>query len=531
MEHRYPADDEPAPHAALAACPAALLHAARVASHPGLAMRRVEGMHRGLFASAPFRAGAVLAREAAVCWEEELVPANDAGERTVTMWRHPVLSTSGLIAIAYQMAPFHGARVADGSCNGRPTHRVVDSDGGALPTVSRFELLRATLAANSFAVTTAPRAAGDAAAAGGGGGGAPQPPVPAPPGMHLSAAGTLEHLCAAYGVTGRALFPVLGLANHACDANAKVCEVRAGDGDGCGPPVYELEARADIPAGAEVTIAYVPRSWPRARRQAELAGTWGFTCACARCAVDWDDTVVLRCGSAACAGSPAGGRVFHGKWTCEDCGADVRAEAAAAAVQRGGSEGEAERSAAALAAADGYDLEADLWAHCCHPPLPRPPGRDVAGARDDREAHAGGGGGGSNPTGGAVAGAGDDARGGDDAPPAPSVWALSPPPLAAIADRLLRHPLLAPEDRRVFAALCRLTALLQEAVAAAAEAAGEGEGEGAASEGGGPGGGGSEAEALLGRVVGALALAAMRCAFACPGDLGIEVEEAGEDEA
>ena len=201
MSSSFPADDALAPTSVVSTCPTPLLHAQRLAAfYPGLTVRGVPGMARGLFAACAARAGAVLAREAAVAWEEEVSSAAAGGERLVRMWRHPVLSTRDVMAVAYQMAPFHGERAGP---------RVVGADGLELQAVTRYELLRATLAANSFAVSNG-ASSGGAGARGSGGA------------MHLSGERQLETLYEACGVSGRALFPALGLCNHSCDANARV---------------------------------------------------------------------------------------------------------------------------------------------------------------------------------------------------------------------------------------------------------------------------------------------------------------------
>jgi hypothetical protein len=74
-----------------------------------------------------------------------------------------------------------------------------------------------------------------------------------------------------------------------------------------------------------VTIAYVPPTWHKTVRGERIAAAWGFTCACARCAAPWDDTIVVRC--RAC----ANGRVFDGAARCAECGAEGDARLSAAA--------------------------------------------------------------------------------------------------------------------------------------------------------------------------------------------------------
>lgn len=78
------------------------------------------------------------------------------------------------------------------------------------------------------------------------------------------------------------VFPLADMCNHACDANCGYAVDDAGD-------ILYLQANAPIAEGEELTLSYVAfldetRS-TRARR-AELRGSFGFTCACARCSAD-----------------------------------------------------------------------------------------------------------------------------------------------------------------------------------------------------------------------------------------------------
>lgn len=130
----------------------------------------------------------------------------------------------------------------------------------------------------------------------------------------------------------RALLPIVGLLNSACDANAAAQQAHPSDAVaaelGGGLPVSVLTARRAIKAGEEITVTYVPRAWPKERRREALRATWSFECACARCSLPYDDTVVMRCNASP--SSCTRGRVF---WpdggvgagavagTCIDCGA------------------------------------------------------------------------------------------------------------------------------------------------------------------------------------------------------------------
>jgi hypothetical protein len=219
------------------------------------------GKGRGLFAAAAFPRGAALLVERAALFEA-------AGALCA-----PSLTPDEVDALLYQLAPFHGT---PGGC-------------GALPALPRAELARRVLSANSFGV--------GAAAAG------------------SKAAGFAQ------GGEGRALFPGIAMVNHDCNPNARtfqeaVEEGGVGVGGDDGAPRRVLEARRDIAAGEEITISYVPTTWVKAARAARLGASWGFACACTRCAAAHDDSLAARC--RACGGA---GRVFDGAPACADCGA------------------------------------------------------------------------------------------------------------------------------------------------------------------------------------------------------------------
>lgn len=142
--------------------------------------------------------------------------------------------------------------------------------------------------------------------------------------------------CSSYGVglagcedgaaVARALFPTIAMCNSRCDASAAVEQVATKSAGAA--PVYTLTTRRPVAAGDEITVAYVPRSWHRAKRLAALSAGWGIACACPRCARDVDDTAVLRC--SAC----ESGRVFFpvsgSSSACVDCGAACVCSPAAA---------------------------------------------------------------------------------------------------------------------------------------------------------------------------------------------------------
>ncbi len=229
------------------------------------------GRGRGLFATRAFAAREVILREPAVAWQ--------MGGSLASPY-----AVEALDAIVLQCAPFCLTR----------------ESAARAAALTRSEAVVSAFDHNAYGVVLGDAAAPDAAA------------------------GAADD--------SRALFPVVGLANSDCDANAAAQQAAPGSADAAdmgGLPVSVVTARRAIAAGEEITTAYVPRAWSQAARRAALEATWGFECACARCAAPADDTAVSRCG--ACGGA---GRVF---WTparsgaCEDCGACAQPLRAAAA--------------------------------------------------------------------------------------------------------------------------------------------------------------------------------------------------------
>ena len=347
---------------------------------PRLALRALPGARRrGLVAAAPISRGEELLREAALLWQ-----AHDGGVLAVADAAPSAAHVDALLAAA---APFYGdAASAEGAGAGS------DGDGWR----------------SSFSVTagTARSRAADLV-------------------CDVNALRVVEDDDGGEDESGggRGFFPLLGLCNHSCSPSCSITQVSFGLRNAAAPPVYALVARRDLAAGEELTFAYVPRSWPLARRKAALHASYSFDCDCPRCADGGDDTFVLRCRAAACAAG-AGGRVFFGARACADCGAPADAADQARAAAAGGSEG-------------------------LLGPLP------------------------------------------------PEL------PLAARANALLKHELLAHEDAGIFAALCALLGDVQEA---AESAAGDGVSE------------------LLDAVARGVAHASLRTPFTSPQDLGIDVE-------
>ncbi|KAJ7093342.1 hypothetical protein B0H15DRAFT_776709 [Mycena belliarum] len=77
--------------------------------------------------------------------------------------------------------------------------------------------------------------------------------------------------------THRALFLNTSRCNHSCSPNAKWH---------WDAPSFSLSLKAlrPIPAGHEITVAYIDPTSPRAERRAQLKDTYAFSCRCAACA-------------------------------------------------------------------------------------------------------------------------------------------------------------------------------------------------------------------------------------------------------
>lgn len=75
---------------------------------------------------------------------------------------------------------------------------------------------------------------------------------------------------------GAAVFPLVSGINHSCDPN---CEVAYVEDNG-----VMIVARRDIAAEEELTISYVDPDMDDEDRREELEETYGFECACAKCA-------------------------------------------------------------------------------------------------------------------------------------------------------------------------------------------------------------------------------------------------------
>ncbi|KAK9835062.1 hypothetical protein WJX81_008045 [Elliptochloris bilobata] len=125
---------------------------------------------------------------------------------------------------------------------------------------------------------------------------------------------------------GLGLFPALSMLNHSCRPN---CVFAGG----------EMHVRP-IPAGAQLTVAYVNLLEPRAVRRAELAATKHFTCACERCCEPLETSAdrlleAVPCRAVGCKGElleqhPASSYfsappppAAPPPWRCTVCGAEV----------------------------------------------------------------------------------------------------------------------------------------------------------------------------------------------------------------
>ena len=225
---------------------------------------------RGLFAARSFHAGERIIMERAFIWEKQ----KSDGSTNSSVWTPASLLPDDIDAALYQLAPFAATRVQPGE------------------VMKRQDLLSATLSSNAFGVGSATSRGGTVAGAAGQGG------------------------------NGRALFQLISMANHDCQANCRTLQIEEENGDDddddAAPPARVLEARRDICEGEELCISYIPATWSRPIRQSRLTSLWGFTCACSRCAaLGGDDTNVTKC--LVC----TNGRVFGGSNMCVDCGEAV----------------------------------------------------------------------------------------------------------------------------------------------------------------------------------------------------------------
>jgi hypothetical protein len=236
-----------------------------VAKHLGADVVVRCGSHglRGLFAARSFVRGERVLIESAFIWQR----------KDAELWTPNGLLPDDIDAALLQLAPLGATR------------------GGALPHEpprTRRSVLEAALAANAFGVGAA--AASSAAGASGQGG------------------------------DGRALFLLISMANHSCMANCRTLQVEDDSGADVGaPPRRVLEARRDIAEGDELCICYVPATWARPVRAAQLSRLWKFECSCSRCCGAVDDTIVHRCEKC------DDGRVYGGASACADCHADAAA--------------------------------------------------------------------------------------------------------------------------------------------------------------------------------------------------------------
>jgi hypothetical protein len=228
----------------------------------GVELRAAPGAkRRGLFATRPFARGELILAEAPCLWQE----GGAAGPLHC-----PSHTPDELDGLLLQLAPYYCA-AGEGAA----------AQGSAAPPqqpLARADLAARVLQENSFGV---------GAVAEGSEGGA-----------------------YAQGGQGRAVYAAVALANHCCLPNARASQeggAEALGGDGAPPPRRLLEARRDIAAGEEVTISYVPVTWMRRPRRRALEATWGFACACPRCAAAQDDTIVLRAPPAAGGGGGGAG--------------------------------------------------------------------------------------------------------------------------------------------------------------------------------------------------------------------------------
>lgn len=260
-----------------------------LAAYELVEMRTIEGQGRGLFATRDIVPDEILVSEAAFAWE------SSDGVHT------PTLTVEQCTFRMLQMAPFH-LNPADSAAPAAMAHNGVTS-------LTRLEIAREAMKANSFDVAVYSRH-NEADA------GAVVPDAGTSDSTGNTVAAPREVVVDDRTRDGsRALFSVICLTNHACGPNAKVYQL---EGTGIASvedaPVYVMQAREHIAAGAQITVSYVPRIWRKAQRQLTLTSVWGFTCSCPRCSTTTDDTIVARCPKC------GDGRVYWGEHLqCEDC--------------------------------------------------------------------------------------------------------------------------------------------------------------------------------------------------------------------
>jgi len=81
----------------------------------------------------------------------------------------------------------------------------------------------------------------------------------------------------------RALFCFILYANHSCYPNAEANQVDGLLTSFDDELIYTLTAKRNITMGEEVTISYLPTSWPRSKRRGNLSATYDFDCDCEKC--------------------------------------------------------------------------------------------------------------------------------------------------------------------------------------------------------------------------------------------------------
>ncbi len=110
--------------------------------------------------------------------------------------------------------------------------------------------------------------------------------VDAPP-PHASLWGSGGHaalaaLLAGDGAAGSALYLVPSLFNHDCEPSVDIAFT-----DGA---QAAFRASRDLAAGEQLTVSYIDASAPVQERQGQLEFSYGFTCSCARCLEELDES-------------------------------------------------------------------------------------------------------------------------------------------------------------------------------------------------------------------------------------------------
>jgi len=117
------------------------------------------------------------------------------------------------------------------------------------------------------------------------------------------------------GVQGRAIYPNLSLASHACRANLRHAV----------SPGFQvaLQAQVPIPKGTELTIRYTHMLQGHLKRRKQISEVWFFDCSCIRCCDPTENGSLAS--AVTCPGCETGVILpidsldIHSMWRCSGC--------------------------------------------------------------------------------------------------------------------------------------------------------------------------------------------------------------------